>query len=49
MSNARLKFCDERFASNPQYIFQTLDWIERNAVASSIYFAERKHLQSEFN
>ena len=47
--HARLKCCDDRFASNAQYIFQALDWIERNAVASSIHFAERKQFQSEFN
>ena len=35
-----LKSCDDRFASNPQYIFHALDWIERNAVASSVHFAE---------
>ena len=45
--HARLKCCDDRFASNPQYIFHALDWIERNAVASSIHFAERKQFQSE--
>ena len=47
--HARLKCCDDRFASNPQYIFQALDWIERNAVASSIHFAERKQFQTEIN
>ena len=45
--HARLKCCDDRFAANPQYIFHALDWIERNAVASSFYFAERKQFQSE--
>ena len=45
--HARLKCCDDRFAANPQYIFHTLDWIQRNAVASSVHFVERKH--SEFN
>ena len=38
--------CDDRFAANPQYIFHALDWIERNAVASSVHFAERKQFQS---
>ena len=47
--NARLKCCDDRFASNPQYIFQCLDWIERNAVASSIHFAKRKQFQGDIN
>ena len=45
--HARLKCCDDRFASNPQYIFQALDWIERNAVASSIHFTELKLFQSD--
>ena len=35
--HARLKCCDDRFASNPQYIFQSLDWIERTAMAASIH------------
>ena len=43
---ARLKFCDDRFASDSQYIFHALDWIERNAVASSIHFIERKQFQN---
>ena len=30
--HARLKCCDDRFASNPQYIFHALDSIEREAV-----------------
>ena len=45
--HARLKCCDDRFASNPQYIFHALDWVERNAVSSSIHFAERKQFQSD--
>ena len=36
--HARLKCCDDRFASDPQYIFQALDWIERNVVANTIHF-----------
>ena len=40
--HARLKCCDDRFASNSQYIFHALDRIEINAVARSIDFAERK-------
>ena len=47
--HARLKRCDDRFAANPQYIFHALDWIERNAVASSVNFAERKQFQSEIS
>ena len=45
--NTRLKCFDERFASNPQYIFHALDWIERNAVESPVQFTKRKQLQSE--
>ena len=33
--HVRLRCCDDRFAANPQYIFHALDWIERNAVATS--------------
>ena len=44
--HGRLKCCDNRFASNPQYIFQCFDWTECNAVASSIHFAERKQCWS---
>ena len=44
-----LKCWDDRFASNPQYIFHALDWIERNAVASTVHFAERKQFQSEIS
>ena len=47
--HTRLKSCDDRFASNPEYIFCALDWIERNAVASSVHFAERKQFQSEIS
>ena len=47
--HARLTCCDDKFAANPQYIFHTLDWIERNAIASSVHFAERKQFQSEIN
>ena len=47
--HTRLKCCDDRFAANPQYIFHALDWIERNAVASSFHFAERKQFQSEIS
>ena len=39
--HARLKCCNDSFASYPQYIFQTLDWIERN-VAGMVHFTERK-------
>ena len=45
--HVRLKCCDDSFAANPQYIFDALDWIKRNAVASSVHFAERKQFQSE--
>ena len=40
---------DDRFAVNPQCIFHALDWIERNAVATSVHFTERKQFQSEMN
>ena len=40
--HTRLKCCDDRFASNPQYIFHALDWIKRYAVV-------RKQFQSEIN
>ena len=45
--HTRLKCCNDRFASNLQYIFQALDWTERNAAASSVHFADRKQFQSE--
>ena len=47
--HARLKSCDDRFASNPQYIFHCVDWVEKTAIASSIHFAERKRYQREIN
>ena len=47
--HAGLKCCDDRFAANRQYIFHALDWIERNAVASSVHCAERKQFQTEIN
>ena len=47
--HARLKCCDDRFASNSQYIFHALDWIERNAVASFIHFAERKQFKRDIS
>ena len=31
---------DDESATNPQYIFHVLDWIKRNAVASSVHFAK---------
>ena len=40
--HTRLKCCDDRFASSPQYIFHALDWIKRYAVV-------RKQFQSEIN
>ena len=48
-AHAKLTCCDDKFAANPQYIFHTLDWIERNAVASSVDFAERKQFQNEIS
>ena len=47
--HTRPKRYDDRFAFNPQYIFYALDWIEKNAAASSVYFAERKQFQSEIS
>ena len=43
--HARLECCDDRYAVNPQYIFHVLDWIERNAVPSSVHFEERKQFE----
>ena len=45
--HVRLKCCDDRFTANPQYIFHALDWIKRNAVASSVHFAKSKQFHSE--
>ena len=47
--HVRLKGCDDRFISNSQYVFHSIDWIERNAVASSIHLAEKKQFQSDIN
>ena len=47
--HTRLKCFDDRFASNSRYIFHALDWIERNTVASSIHFPERKQFQSDIS
>ena len=45
--HACLKSSDD-WASNPQYTFHALDWIQKNAVASLIYFSQRKH-QADLN
>ena len=37
------------FATNPQYIFQSLYWIDRNAVANTIHSTERKQFQTDVN
>ena len=47
--HTRLKCCDDRFAASLQYIFHALDWIERNTVASSVHFTERKQFQNEIS
>ena len=47
--HTRVKCCDDRFASNPQHIVHALDWIERNVVAISVHFTERKQFQSEIS
>ena len=44
-----LKSCDYRFAANRQYMPHALDWIERNALASSVHFAQRKQFKSEID
>ena len=44
--HARLKCCDSRFASDPQYIFFMLDLLEREALSNAINFSERKCKQS---
>ena len=41
-AQTRLKCCDSRFASDPQYIFGLLNWVERETVYSTINFVERK-------
>ena len=46
---ARLKCSDNRFASNAQYLFSALDWVEKYAVASSVNFTQRIQFQSEIN
>ena len=45
--HARLKCCDYRIAASPQYIFHALGRIEKNTVASSVHFAERKQFQNK--
>ncbi|GAB1600976.1 hypothetical protein Ahia01_000375800, partial [Argonauta hians] len=47
--HARLKCCDGRFASNYQYIFNTLHLIEARAVASTITIAQRKSYQGDIS
>ena len=37
--------CDDRFAA--QQIFHALDWIETDAVVSSVHFSERKHFKEK--
>ena len=47
--HARLKSSDDRFASDPQYIFSSLHWIESSNVASAITFSQKKHFQSDIS
>ncbi|XP_066926766.1 uncharacterized protein [Clytia hemisphaerica] len=47
--HARLKSSDDRFASDPQYIFSSLHWIESSNVASAISFSQQKHFQSDIS
>ena len=44
-THARLKCADNRFASDPQYIFGMLNWIERETISSTIHFARMKRRQ----
>ena len=48
-AQSRLKCSDNRFASNAQYLFSTLDWVEKSAVASTVNFTMRKQFQSDIN
>ena len=45
-AHARLKCADNRFASDPQYIFGMLNWIERETISSTIHFAGMKRRQA---
>ena len=45
----RLKSSDSRFSSNPRYLLSSLDWRERNAIASAVIFNRRKQFQSEIS
>ncbi|XP_066924610.1 uncharacterized protein [Clytia hemisphaerica] len=47
--HARLKSSDDRFASDPQYIFNALHWTESSNVASAITFSQQKHFQSDIS
>ena len=44
--HARLKCGDDRFASDLEYVFQELEWMERNAVAITVQVTERKQFQT---
>ena len=44
---ARLKYCDCRFTSDLQYIFQALDCIKRKIVTSKVNYAERKQFKTD--
>ena len=46
--HARLKCCDNRFSSDPQYVFQCLNWIEEEIVRSTISLVERKRKQNSW-
>ena len=35
------------FASDLLHIFEALDWIERNTVASTVFFNKRKQFQTD--
>ena len=46
-AHARLRCADDRFASDTKYIFQCLDWIEKEAVCSSISIVQKKYFQGD--
>ena len=44
--HTRLKSCDSRFASDPQYVFAMLDLLERASISNAINFSERRYKQT---
>ena len=47
--HARLKSSDDRFAADPQHIFNALHWVETSNISSAINFSQQKHFQSEIS